>query len=631
MSRENQKQNNPKAAAVLVAKGYKLHEAGKLREAEDLYRQSLINDPNSSDTQNVFGLLCIQTNRFEEAIKLIQQALNTQAGNPQSHYNLAIAFKELGQMDEAEKHFRKSASLAPGNFQAFNSLGVILRLQGKTDDAVKSLKSALKANPFYAEAHCNLGMTMQEMGEMKQARSCFNRAVEINPGMTEAHIGLAELSIDQNQLKDAKSSIRQALKISPDSSEAHNALGIVLNKQGKTEKAISSFSQAAEISPANTEALMNLGITLEQSGQLEAAEESYQGAIKARPDFANAYYLLAHLKNHRSSDDEIQAALTVFQNSKTSEKQKTQLAFALSCAYESRQQYEDSFNFLQEGHHLKKQHLVFDLAKETDFFKSLAETFNKDFFEQQSNTEMMGESTLFVVGMPRSGTSLTEQILASHPTVYGAGELKLIALTSRKIARETGHPFPQSCKRLDDTSLQTYGRNYLEELKQMSPDAEVITDTNPINFLYIGLIAMLFPGARFINCVRDPMDNCLSIYKHLLADPHSYSHDLKDLGAYFNLYRDLMKHWHAVLPGKIYDLPYEKLVADSEKEIRGLLDFCTLPFDENCLHFHKTSRVVRTPSASHVHQPHYSDTIDLWKHYEQQLKPLQAILNPNKA
>ena len=175
--------------------------------------------------------------------------------------------------------------------------------------------------------------------------------------------------------------------------------------------------------------------------------------------------------------------------------------------------------------------------------------------------------------------------------------------------------------------MEILGLKYLSELKKRSPEAEIITDTNPMNFLYIGLITALLPNARIINCVRNPMDNCLSIFKHLLAEPHAYSHDLEDLGAYFNLYRSLMRHWHEALPGRIYDLPYETLVENSEIEIRKLLEFCKLPFEENCLQFHKTSRVVRTPSASQVRQPLYTDTINLWKRYELQLKPLQTILN----
>ena len=631
MSRQNQNSENQEASAILVAKGYKLHQAGKTRQAEALYRQSLNKNPNNADTNNVFGLLCIQTHRFEAATKLIRRALTTQPGNPQSHYNLAIAFNALGDTAEAEKNFRKAVSLAPQNFEALNSLAVILRRQGKLDDAVKKLKSTLQINPFYAEAHCNLGMTLQDMGEANQAWSSFSRAIEINPDMIEAHTGLAELSIDQGQFDAAMSHIKQALKTSPGYSEGHNTLGIVLNKQGKTADAIASFKHAAELSPNNAEALLNLGMTLEQSGDLPQAAESYQRAIKAKPDFSRARYLLAHLKSHTSSDDEIFAALSLFQNEKTSAASKTDLAFALACGYESRQQYEDSFGYLQLGHQLKKQKLPFDLPKEKRYFQSITEVFNEDFFDQHATHARPDQSVVFVVGMPRSGTSLTEQILASHSAVYGAGEQSLIAETRREIAKLTGRSFPQNCSLLGESQMEILGLNYLSELKKRSPEAEIITDTNPMNFLYIGLITALLPNARIINCVRNPMDNCLSIFKHLLAEPHAYSHDLEDLGAYFNLYRNLMKHWHETLPGKIYDLPYETLVANSEDEIRKLLEFCGLPFEGNCLQFHKTARVVRTPSASQVRQPLYTDTINLWKRYALQLKPLQAILNREEA
>jgi Tfp pilus assembly protein PilF len=627
MTPKSQKQGNPDTSAILVAKGYKLHEAGKIREAEAFYRQSLNKNPNNADTNNVYGLLCIQTNRFEAATKLIRKALITQPDNPQSHYNLAIAFNALEDGDKAEEHFREAISLAPGNFAALNSLAVILRRQGKLADAVDKLKTTLQINPFYAEAHCNLGITFQDMGEENRAGSSFKRAIEISPGMVEAHNGLAEVLIDQGQLEDAMLSVRQALKINPDYSEAHNTLGIVLNKKGKTEDAISSFKSAAELSSTNAEALVNLGVTLEQSGDLQQATESYQRAIKTNPNFSKAWYLLAHLKNHTSSEDEISAALALFQNEKTSAASKADLAFALACAHESRQQYGDSFNYLQQGHQLKKKKLPFNLSKETRYFQSLKDIFNADFFNKHATITKLEQSVVFIVGMPRSGTSLTEQILASHTSAHGAGELSLIANTRKEIAKVTGRSFPQNCKLLDDADMEMLGLSYIRELIEQSPESEVITDTNPMNFLYVGLIAALLPNARIINCVRNPMDNCLSIFKHLLAEAHAYSHDLEDLGAYFNLYRDLMKHWHETLPGRIYDLPYETLVAESEAEIRKLLEFCELPFEENCLQFHETSRVVRTPSASQVRQPLYTDTINLWERYEQQLKPLQAILN----
>jgi tetratricopeptide (TPR) repeat protein len=631
MTKQIQKNQDKEAASILVVKGYELHQAGKLRQAESFYQQSLQQNPNSPDTNNVFGLLCIQTGRFDAATKLIKRALDSQPGNPQSHYNLAIAYKELNHIDAAEKHFRKSIFLAPGNFEALNSLGVVLREQGKPGESLECLKAAIKLKPYYAQAHLNAGMAYQDLNETKQAGLCFGQASNLDPDMIEAHVGLAECAIDQKRFQEALSHSRQALKVNPESSQAHNTHGIALNKQGKTKRAIESFERAVKFSSTNSGALMNLGIALEQSGRLQEAVEFYQKAIKAKPDSSRAYYLLAHLKNHDSSDEEIRAAEALLKAPKTSTVQRTDLAFALACAFEGKQQYAASFKHLQEGHRLKKKSVSFDLETESRYFHSLAETFSAEFFAQHTDKETPDQRTVFILGMPRSGTSLTEQILASHTSVFGAGELSLIAGIGHKIAKNTGRPFPQACDDLDQPGIHTYRQDYLQELKKRSPATEVISDTNPMNFLYTGLIATLLPNALVINCVRDPMDNCLSIYKHLLADPHAYSHDLEDLGGYFMLYKNLMKHWHQVLPGKIYDLPYEKMVADSENEIRKLLNFCALPFDENCLNFHKTSRVVRTPSASQVRQPLYSDTINLWKHYEQQLKPLQAILNPNKA
>jgi tetratricopeptide (TPR) repeat protein len=621
---------NPEAAGNLVRKAYKLHQAGKFREAEAVYKQALQKASNHPDANNLLGLLCIQTQRFELAVKLILRGLSVQPDNPQSHFNLAIAFKDLGCLDDAEKHFRKSLSLAPGNIEAISSLGIILRMQRKPEDAIRCFDEAVHLNPAYAEAHCNLGLAFLDRKELERAEPCLRQALKLKPELAIAHNGLAEVFIAKGQFDEALTCIEKALALNPVFSEAINNRGVILNKKGDAEKAVVDFSRAVEIFPGNDKALMNLGITLEQTGKLQKAADSFKQAIKSRPDFADAHYLLAHLKNHCSSDEEIQDMLALFENKASSSEQRIQLAFGLSYAFESRQKYAESFEYLQKAHHLKRLSLPFDLSQEAHNFQSLEESFDARFFEKQAGAGASDRRPLFIVGMPRSGTSLTEQILASHPQVHGAGEIGFLEGISQKVLEKTGVAYPQGCTLLDNESLQELGHLYMRKLDKLSTSKRFITNTTPTNFLYVGLIAAVLPNAQIINCVRNPMDNCLSIFKQLLTDPHAYSHDLEDLGGYFNLYNKLMNHWRRVLPGRIYDLPYEALVTDSEKEIRELLAFCNLPFDEKCLHFHQTDRVVRTPSASQVRQPLYSDTIELWKRYEKQLGPLQAVLNSGK-
>jgi tetratricopeptide (TPR) repeat protein len=621
-----QKAPNPKAADNLVRKGYKLHRAGKAREAEGLYRQALSKASRHADANNLFGLLCIQTRRIELAVKLIKRGLEEQPDNPQSHFNLAIALKDLGRLDEAEKHFRKCIALSPGNFEAISSLGIILRMQKKADEAIRCFRQALDLNPAYAEAHCNLGLAMVEQGETKRAESCLRQALKLKPELAEAHNGLAELYIDSGRYDQATIHIERALVTKPDFSDAINNRGVVLNKTGNTEAAMKHFQRAVEISPGSGKALMNLAIMLEQTGQLQEAAITFRNTIKARPDFADAHFMLAHLRNHQSTDEEIQAMQTLLERQDSSPEQRVHLAFGLAYAFESRQEYTESFEYLDMAHQLKSESLPFDLATEVQFFDAMERSFDADFVKRNSHSGVDDRRPLFIVGMPRSGTSLTEQILASHPQVLGAGEIGFLEGMAHEIREKTGAAYPLGCNRLNDGDLRKLGQKYIEQLDSLSTQAKYISNTTPANFLNLGLIAVVLPEARIINCLRDPMDNCLSIFKQLLSDAHAWSHKLEDLGAYYNLYRKLMNHWRQILPGRIYDLPYEALVADSEQEIRKLLDFCSLPFDERCLAFHQTRRAVRTPSASQVHQPLYTDTIELWKCYEQQLKPLQSIL-----
>lgn len=617
---------NREAVDNLVRQGFRFHQEGKVRQAESLYKQALQKASNHGDANNLYGLLCIQTRRFELAVKLINRGLASQPGNPQSHFNLAIALKDLGRLDEAERHFRKCLSLSPGNFEAISCLGIILRMQNRPDEAIRCFNKALELNPAYAEAHCNLGMAFQDLGKLERAESCLKKALKLKPGLPEANNGLGEIFISIGRFEEAMTHIDRALRSKPDYSEAINNRGVLLNKKGKTEQAMEHFSRAVDIFPGNSKALMNLAITQEQTGNLRDAADTFRKVIKSRPDFADAHFLLAHLKNHRSTDEEIQAMQALFKREDSTVKQRIQLAFGLGYAFERRQKWEESFGYFQAGHRLKRETLPFNLSAQVQYFNSLEKTFNGAFVENHSDAGANDTRPLFIVGMPRSGTSLAEQILASHPQVHGAGEIGFLENSIRAIVKKTGVDYPMGCGMLDDRALRELGLTYLESLNSQSVHADYISNTTPTNFLHIGLIAVVLPDARIINCNRNPMDNCLSIFKQLLSDAHAYSHDLEDLGAYYNLYRNLMGHWRQILPGRIYDLPYEALVADSEEEIRKLLDFCSLPFDEKCLTFHQTSRAVRTPSASQVHQPLYTDTIGLWKCYEEQLKPLQSVL-----
>ena len=551
-------QNSPDAP---LRKAFQLHQSGHLQNAEAAYRRIIAKNPRHVDANNLLGLLCIQTQRFGLAIQWIESALQEKPDDTQAHYNLGIALKEVDRLDDAATHFQQCVDLDSSNVEAYNALGNILRIQDQHDRAV----------------------------------TCFEKALAIQPAHADSRRSFSLVS---------------------------NDLGVLANKLGHSHEAIDHFRRATNLADSNSEAHINLGITLEQTGNLDQAAASFKNAIVASPTLAQAHYYLAHLRSHRSTTEEIDAMRSLFDEASTSEVQQIFLAYGLGEAHHKLENYDKAFESFALGHRLKNNTTSFNLADQIRFFESLIDVFDMDFFDEHQASGCEDETPIFVLGMPRSGTSLTEQIIASHSSVFGAGELSYLPELVRESTLAAASPFPKSLSALPHEAFQHFGEAYIEKLRRLSQQAIRISDTTPMNFLYVGLIAIALPNARIIHCVRSPMDTCLSIFMHPLSTPHSYAHELKNLGAYYKLYQRLMAHWHKMLPGRIHDVMYEQMVADSDTEIRALLTHCNLPFEKACLNFHETDRTIRTPSAGQVRQPIYDSSIRRWKHYEKHLDPL---------
>jgi len=547
-----------------LRQAFQLHQSGKLRNAEAAYRRIIAENPRHVDANNLLGLLCIQTRRFPLAINWIEAALQEKPDDPQAHYNLGIALKEVDRLDDATVHFQRCVDLDSNNAEAYNALGNILRIQGQHDQAV----------------------------------ACFKKALAIQP---------------------ANADIRRNFSL------VSNDLGVSANKLGHSHDAIDHFRRAVDLSDSNPEAHINLGITLEQTGKLDQAASSFKKAISAKPDFAEAHYHLAHLHSHRSTTGEIDAMQSLFDQPGTSESEQTLLAYGLGEAHHKLENFDNAFASFETGHRLKKKTTSFHLADQIHFIESSIEVFNPNFFDEHRKSGYEDKTPIFILGMPRSGTSLTEQILASHNAVFGAGEQIYLPELVKGSALAAANPYPTSIATLPHEKFRHFGEAYIKKLRSHSGQAARISDTTPMNFLYVGLIATALPNARIIHCVRDPTDTCLSIFMHPLSTPHSYAHELEDLGAFYKLYQRLMAHWHSMLPGRIHDVTYEKMVTDSETEIRALLNYCELSFEKACLNFHETERTIRTPSAGQVRQPIYNNSIRRWKHYEKHLGTLKGL------
>ena len=647
----------------ILQQAVSLHQAGHLREADALYRQILLAEPDHPDALHYLGMLAHQAGRSEiaveligkalknkpdyvnaynnlgivlhdqgkldEAVKSFRQALGLKPDYAEVHYNLGNVLKDQGKVDEAVASYRRALNLKPGYAEAYNNLGVIFHDQAKLDQAVYSFRQALSLKQDYTEAHYNLGNTLKDQGRLDEAVASFRRALSLKPDYTEAHYNLGNILKDQGWIAKAVASYQRVLFLKPDHVDALNNLGGILKDQGRFDEAVASFRQALIVKPDNAEMHYNLGVILREFGKFDDAIDCYKKALYFKPDYAAAFKDLTSLVQYTEVDDVIRAMEDLY-NKKGAipGPDRIALGFALGKVYEDLMDYDKSFKFILEANQLNRGSYDYSIQNEHDIFKRIKKTFSPGFFVSHHGVGHHDRTPIFIIGMPRSGTTLVEQILASHPLVFGAGELAILTNLALRICPESGtDQFPECVQDLDVETFDKMGLVYIDKIREHSDDAEYITDKMPYNFLYVGLIRSILPDAKVIHCIRNPLDTCFSIFKNYFKEQHGYGYDMVELGQYYNLYRDLMAHWEKVLPGFMHTIRYEELISNQQNRTKSLLDYCGLPWDEACLAFHKTERRVRTASLAQVRQPIYKDSIELWKRYEKQLEPLRKTIH----
>ncbi|MCP4238076.1 MAG: tetratricopeptide repeat protein [Aestuariibacter sp.] len=471
----------------------------------------------------------------------------------------------------------------------------------------------------------NQGRELQQLGRLIDAEQVYRKAIKKQPNFVEAHNNLGNVLVDLERFDDAIRAYRKAVDLKPGHPMLLNNLGNAFQLQGENDKAIKWLNKALDKDPGYGDAYNNLGHAFSDLGDIDQAISAFRKSIELNPENEIAYRDLA--KNHKFSeyDDEIRAMETFYCRQGLSNEQKMHLAFGLGKAYEDLGEYEKSIETVIEANRLKRGLINFSLDRENTLFDQIKQVFSAEFLTAHADTGFHDSTPIFIVGMPRSGTSLVEQILASHPDVFGAGELNELPDIIGSIKSKS--QFPGFLSEWNAGKYEKTGREYIARIRKHSDSAKFITDKLPQNFINIGLIKLILPNARVIHCDRDAMDTCLSIFKNFFSHGHHYSYEMTELGQYYKLYQNMMKHWATTLPDFIYDLSYEALVTNQEAETRKLLAYCNLPWNDNCLSFHKTRRSVKTASNAQVRQPIYRDSVKLWKRFEEQLKPLKEAID----
>jgi tetratricopeptide (TPR) repeat protein len=610
------------------------HQAGRIAQAEELYRAILQEAPRNPHALHLLGVLAHQAGRHDEAIDLISRALAAHGPHPVFHSNLAAVCLALGRLDEAVTHGREALHLQPHMPDAQNNLGVALRRLGRVAEAEAAFREALRLNPRHIDARCNLGAVLHRQERLGEALPLLREAVRLAPGHAQAHNDLGGALLACSEREAAVTHFREAIRLRPNFAEAHSNLGLALRDLNQIDEAINCFREAIRVNPAYAGAHNNLAFALEALGRIDEALGELHEALRLDPLNAQSLVSLSGLVaagHYDFSDAQIRHVEALASRTDLPADDLARIHFALARVRDRAGDPDEAFRHYRRGNDLRRELVsrrgaVYDPAEHVRGVDRLIAAFTPAWFERVRPFGSDSELPVFVVGMMRSGTTLAEQIIASHPRAYGAGELHDVGRIVSALAQRLGGEYPECLVRLDAATARNEAEDYLRRLLQMGGDASRVVDKLPANYLHLGLIAALFPRARVVHCRRDPIDTCLSAYFQNFAEPHPFTLDLAHLGHYYRQYERLMAHWAKVLPQPVFELRYEELTTNQEAVSRRLVEFCGLGWDERCLRFHEIERPVRTASALQVRQPMYRSSVGRWRRYEKHLAPLLEAL-----
>ena len=610
----------------LLKAGFEYYQQGNLDAAEKNFRRVILGDSSNIHGLNLLGMICVNTGRHEEAVRLITQALKINPADAQAQGNLGLAYQHMGNLKLAESCFRKSIEIGGKNRTIFISLGNILRESGRASEAVQVYESTLKVDGNYPECWTNLSQALVELGEFERAFQAVSRALQIDSSLAEAHNQMGEVYRKTFKYDLAISAYKKSLELCPTLYESMLGLATVYRESEDVDSSLEVLNRLIELEPRHAKAHAALGILKEQVGDTVAAADCFKKSIELAPDAVSPLYHLSQIKGRIMIEEEILAMERLQKVTDLSSRDKSNVHFGLGVAYDQQGQTDKAFKAWLIANQGKAERYPYDLDKRTSHQASTI-SYSKALSARliESPAEDIRQ-LVFIVGMPRSGTSLTDQILASNTEVSSLGEVGYGDEMGAQVKELTGKHYPQGLSGLSQEDISLLRANFLEKISPRHSAAPVLIDKTPMNFQYLGLLAEVFPSAKFIHCSRNPMYNCFSIFKLAFADDQDYAHDLKSLGDHYRLYKGLMDQWKEMYPQRILDVRYEDTVSDIQEQCVRLVEFLDLDFEPEMLEFYSTKRLVRTLSASQVRKPIYKSSVQAWKKYEQHLQPLVEAL-----
>ncbi|GLQ87298.1 sulfotransferase [Dyella flagellata] len=625
----------PSHGGIWQALGAALHAQGKLAEAVDAQRKAAALSPWDCIAHYALGESLMAMKQPVLAAESYHLASRIKPDFADAHFKLGNALAAQNRLEEAIAAYRSVLQFRPDFGEAHANLGFSLLSAHRHAEAEPHLRQALVAHPDSAPLHNALGTVLYGQSHMTAAAESFRRVIMLTPDDAQAHVNLGNALRELGSFSDAEHSYRHAIALNSRLARAHYDLGGLFYVQEYYAKAEHSYRRALELQPDYVEACNNLGRSIRRQGRLEQAREYFEAAVTIDPESVEAYCNLASLRTFRREHLEpARLEKLAHKLPSLSENLRIRYWFSLGKMREDLGRYDQAFAAYAQGNRLKHAQLSPDEAGKIALIEQVRSVFDRRFFASRPIPAVSGKgkTPIFIVGMPRSGTSLIEQILSTHPDIYGAGELPDLENILFALADETGKPwtdFPEAAARLSTEELLRLGKAYTDRVWRHAPHASRITDKMMANFAYIGMIRLMLPNAKIIHAMRDPMDSCLSCYATLFSRNNlDFTYDLGEVGRYYVRYIELMRHWQQVLPpGSILELRYEDMVADTEGQARRLLDYLGLPWNRRCLNFHQNERVVRTASAAQVRRPVYRSSVARWKNFAAHLQPLLEIVS----
>lgn len=615
-------------------KAWTLFQENNLEEAKKLYTRIGQSDRRDIDTWVILGTINRRLGLLNEAEDCCRHALTIQPENAAAHHTLGAALQCQGKIEDALTCYRTAIRLKPDFADAHYFLGNALQERNEFSEAVTCYRKAIQLRPDFLEALCNLGVTLRQLGKFHESLELLEKALRIRPDTIQVHCNLAEIHLYLNKPSVALQHAQTATRINPGFFDAQRAAGNIHTQLGGYDEALKYYRAALNINPSDAGVTAAIADILEIRGEFEESITLLQPFLTAEnphPGIVTVFSRLSRQFGKQEQAIDIMERVLLQGNLPASD--SINIHYELGKLFEEMKRYDRAFENYSQANE-KERSLNSEVTTEYDSHQpanNAAAWMGKcdaGFWARLPHVSHDIERPVFVVGMPRSGTSLAEQILASHPAVFGAGELTGIAEIANSLAVIPGADvdYPQCLATVTGEKLDAMAKRYLERLSAISPDALRVIDKMPTNFIHLGLISLLFPKAHIIHMVRDPLDTCLSMYFQKFGATFPYTTDLTHVGAYYRAYKNLMRYWKENLDISILEIQYEKLVGDVEMTSKDMVEFCGLEWDARCLSFHKTKRDVNTPSYSQVRQPIYTKSMGRWKHYEAHLGPLKEAL-----